>query len=588
MTTYKLLLLQPPIQDFYDTTIRLQPIGLCYLKTAVKKFIPEFQVVVKDYHQGWGRRTIPLPKELVYLKAYYAYPDKSPFSSFYHYYHFGQSFEDIDREVAEENPDLIGISSLFSPYYREVIRCAQEIKQQKDIPIIAGGSHVSADPEGMLQHDCIDFVIRGEGERPLVEFLKAWIKKCGYEHVPNLGFKQDGDIILNPIAPNYPLEDIPFPDFSDFPPERYCFEQRPLCFMITSRGCPYQCSFCSVRLTFGHTYRKRSVDSIFQEILQRYEKGYRVFDFEDDNLTFNAEEMKQLCENILHSFPKGELQLLAMNGLSYLDLDRELLSLMKRAGFSHLNLSLVSADRETRKHVKRPHSLEKYVEIVREAAALNEEQNKFCTPAFAIVSYQILGLPQESLESMIHTIVLNAELPVLLGASMFYVTPGSPIAKDFPPLTEEDIFKSRSTAMAVETAHISRDDIFTLFLTTRILNFLKGFKFPDRITNPCPSQEGNNTPLRPPQGGNIHPCPSQEYVPLSEALQYTEKQGGRIALGVEVFRKLFEHHTLYAVVGKELKPIRRFKPEVFFRVWSRLQNICTQEGKILTDLDTIE
>lgn len=554
MPTYKLLLLQPPIQDFYDTTIRLQPIGLCYLKAAVKKFLPEFQIVVKDYHQGWGRQTIPLPKELAYLKEYYAYPDKSPFSSFYHYYHFGASFTDIAQEVIKENPDLVGISSLCSPYYREVMHCAQNIKQHKDIPIIIGGSHVSADPEGILHHGWVDFVIRGEGERALVEFLKAWTKKSGYNHVPNLGFKQNGKIILNPIASNYPLKDLPFPDFSDFPLERYCFEQRPLCFLITSRGCPYRCSFCSVHLTFGHTHRKRSVDSIFQEILQRYEEGYRVFDFEDDNLTFDIEQMKRLCEKILQIFPESELQLLAMNGLSYLDLDRELLSLMKRAGFSHLNLSLVSADRETRKHVKRPHSLKKYFEIVREATALN----------FQIVSYQILGLPQESLDSMIRTIVLNTELPVLLGASMFYVTPGAPIASEFPHLTEEDIFKSRSTAMAVETAYVNRDDIFTLFLTTRILNFLKGFT----LTLLSPSQERS--------------------IPLIKTLRYAEKQGGRSALGVAVFRKIFTDKTLYAVVGKKLKPVRHFNPDLFFRVWSCLYFICTQEGKMLINLDTIE
>ncbi len=112
MTAYKLLLLQPPVQDFYDTAIRLQPIGLCYLKAAVQKFLPDFQVVVKDYHQGWGRRTLPLPKELAYLKDYYAYPDKSPFSSFYHHYHFGASLKTLSQML---RPNSL-IWSEFHPY----------------------------------------------------------------------------------------------------------------------------------------------------------------------------------------------------------------------------------------------------------------------------------------------------------------------------------------------------------------------------------------------------------------------------------------------------------------------------------------
>src|SRR5689334_14615662 len=80
------LLIQPPIQDFYDTDIRLQPIGLAYLKSAVGKFLPDVQVIVRDYHAGCGRRTVRIPGELQYLTEYYAAADKSPFSTFHRYY----------------------------------------------------------------------------------------------------------------------------------------------------------------------------------------------------------------------------------------------------------------------------------------------------------------------------------------------------------------------------------------------------------------------------------------------------------------------------------------------------------------------
>lgn len=547
MAAYKLLLLQPPVQDFYDTAIRLQPLGLCYLKATVQKFLPDFQVVVKDYHQGWGRHTLPLPKELAYLKDYYAYPDKSPFSSFYHYYHFGAFFEDLAEDVAAEQPDLVGISSLFSPYYREVLRCAEAIKQRWNAPIIVGGAHVSAEPERMLQHECIDFVIRGEGERPLVEFLKAWEQQSGYEQVPNLGFKRHGKLTLNPLAPNYEIDDILVPDFSDFPANRYLFEQRPLGFVVTSRGCPHRCAFCSVHLIFGHRYRRRSNEAILHELRQRYDAGYRVFDFEDDNLTFDRQAMIDLCEKIIEAFPNGDLQFLAMNGLSYHSLDGELLHMMKRAGFTHLNLSLVSANHAIRSQAHRPHSLEHYLSVVHEAAQLG----------FQIVSYQILGLPEESLNSMITTLVINAQLPVLLGASMLYLTPGSPLVQAFPPLTETDVFKARLTAMAIETPHVTRDDLFTLFVATRILNFLKGLDLPE------------------------------ESMPLAEVLHDAEQRGGRTTLGVMIFRKLFEQRMLYAAVGNDLKPVRRFQVDLFFRVWSQLEYISTQQGKHITNLSGV-
>ena len=169
----KVLLLQPPVQDFYNTDIRLQPIGLAYLKAAAQKHVPGVRVTIKDFHHGWGRRTITLPQELAYLKDYYSKDDKSPFSTFHHYYHFGADFDTIAGEVAKEKPDLVGIASLFAPYHREVLRCAEAIKKRCRVPILLGGSQVSAMPEHMLSHPAVDFVIQGEGEKPFVELLKA-------------------------------------------------------------------------------------------------------------------------------------------------------------------------------------------------------------------------------------------------------------------------------------------------------------------------------------------------------------------------------------------------------------------------------
>ena len=539
--SYKLLLIQPPVQDFYDTPIRLQPIGLAYLKAIVRRELPEFEVVIKDYHHGRGRRPIPLPKELAYLKAYYAHSDKSPFCSFYHYYHFGAAFEEIAADVAAERPDLVGISSLFSAYSREVIRCAEAIKQVCNALIVVGGSHVSAAPESVLRHDCVDVVIRGEGERPLVEFLRAWKSGGDYAAVPNLGFKRNGEFTLTPMAANYPIDDLPLPDFSDLPPERYAFERRPLCMIVTSRGCPHRCAFCSVHLTFGASYRRRSNEAILEEIALRYAQGYRVFDFEDDNLTVRIADMKALCEQLIARFSDGETQFLAMNGLSYHSLDRELLGLMKRAGFTHLNLSLVTAESGIRRQANRPHSLEQYFDIVRFGALLG----------FRIVSYHIFGLPQESLESMLDSLVVNAELPVLIGASLFYMTPNMPIAAAFPAMADDDVFKARLTAMAIETAHVSRDDLFTLFITARILDFLKGLTF------------------------------STASIAFADAFDLAEQQGGRTAIGAVLLRRLFDEKVLYAAVGERFEPIRRFQSPLFFRFWSRLRYICTQSGAIV-------
>jgi radical SAM superfamily enzyme YgiQ (UPF0313 family) len=543
-TPLKLILIQPPIRDFYDTEIRLQPLGLCMLKGAIKVFLPQVEVIVRDYHRGHGKRSMPLPDELVYLRAYYRHPDQSPFSAFHHYYHFGASFEEIAREVAVEKPDLVGISSLFSPYHSEALACAREIKKHSFVPVLMGGTHVSASPLSVLNDPSVDFIIRGEGEKPLVEFLKAYSSGGPLEAIPNLGFKRRSKAILNDMEENYPLDGLPCPDFSDLDKELYRYRGRRLCFITTSRGCPHRCAFCSVQTTFGQAYRRRSPEKVLAEIRTRFEEGYRIFDFEDDHLIFHREDFKRILEAIVHDFPQGDLELLAMNGLSYLSLDAEILTLMARAGFRHLDLSLVSANREVLKSLRRPHSMETFLQVVTTAHVLG----------FHIVSYQILGLPMETAEDMVNTMALLATLPVLIGASVFYLSPGCPLAKAFPEMTQEDILKARSTAMAIETDRFCRDDLYTLFISARILNFLKGLRF------------------------------FEKDVLLQEVLDKARYKGTREKIGVELLQKLFREQRIYASTKEGLRPLPRFQAGLFCDLLERAGHIRTIEGNVITGL----
>lgn len=458
----KVVLVQPPVEDFYDTDVRLQPIGLGYMKAAVKKWLPDVDVVVRDYHAGCGRRTVAIPRALAYLKEYYPAADRSPFSTFHRYYHFGASFDDIEADLAALKPDAVAISSLFTPYYREALEVARRAKRRLGIPVVVGGSHASAAPESLLESSSVDYVIRGEGEKAFVEWLRFLRGENPIEAVPNLAYKKDGRYVSHPLAENFPIDELPFPDLGDLDPARYTAAGKPLTFMITSRSCPHRCSFCSVHTTFGRKYRLRALDNVLEEIELRYRQGYRVIDFEDDNLTYYKETFKELCRRLSARYPRGALELVAMNGISYLSLDDEALELMAAAGFTQLNLALVSSDKTVRETTKRPHTLSAYLKVVDKARRLR----------LKVVSYQILGLPNESLASMIQTLAFNARLPVRLGASPFYRTPNAPIALG-ERFTADDYVRSRLTAMAAEGDGFKREDIYTLFIATRIINFLK-------------------------------------------------------------------------------------------------------------------
>jgi radical SAM superfamily enzyme YgiQ (UPF0313 family) len=532
----RVLLVQPPVQDFYDTDVRLQPIGLCYLKAAVKKHLPEIDVLIKDYHGGAGRKTVSIPKELRYLADYYDVDDKSPFSTFHRYYHFGKAFDAIENDVAELKPNVVGISSLFTPYFREVLEIAARVKKRLQAVVVIGGSHASAVPASLLSSPNVDYVIRGEGEKGFVELLRRLRDRAGVEAVPNLAYTRDGVITCNPIEDNFPIDELPFPDLDDLSPSAYMLARKPMTFMITSRSCPHKCSFCSVHTTFGTNYRRRSLENVLEEIELRYHQGYRVIDFEDDNLTYYKSVFKELCRHLIVRFPSRDMQFVAMNGISYLSLDDELLELMFEAGFSHLNLALVSSDKTVRETTKRPHTLGAYLRVVHKAHALG----------FKIVSYQILGLPNESLDSMIQTLAFNARLTVLLGASPFYLTPDAPIARGLD-FAEEDYVKARLTAMAVETEAFNRDDIYTLFITTRIINFLKGL-------------------------------PLTSSAELTELLQrpWTD---ARTRVGFELLKAFAETNRLCFWTKHGLIENKKFKPQLLVRVLSEAGEIGCQNGK---------
>ncbi|MFB3904542.1 MAG: radical SAM protein [Acidobacteriota bacterium] len=535
----KLLLLQPPVQDFYETELRLQPIGLCYLKAAVETFLPGVEVVVRDFHAGQGRRTVRAPAELAYLRAYYPVRDLSPFSLFSAYYHFGASFEEIAASAAREKPDLVGISSLFSTYQNEALRCGREIKKRISVPILIGGSHPTALPEAVLADPAVDFVIRGEGERPLVKLLEALRDERDLTTVPNLGFKRNSDLALNDPADNYPLDDLPFPDLSDLNPRFYSWRREPVATIVSSRGCPYRCDFCSVHATFGKAYRRRSNTSILDEITLRYSEGYRVFDFEDDNFAFDRLKTEDLLREIVRRFPAGSLALFAMNGLCYFGLDAKLVRLMKEAGFCQLNLSLVSANPDVCAAQHRPCRLEAFEQTVREAARLD----------MRVIGYQILGLPGESPDSMAQTLAFLAELPLLIGASVFYLAPGSALWESEQGSPDRIPF-ARLTALPCHSRLVSRDDLYTLVITARIINFVKSLDL---------GRSGEAS--------------------LDQALN--QSAGNRSRLGARLLRRLLTEARLFAWDGRRDHPLDRFRPEVFEKVWRRIGGIQTARGALV-------
>ena len=139
----KILLIQPPIQDFYQTSIRTQPIGLAYLAASLKNNGHEAEILDCQTEK---KKSISIPSELSYLRDFYPFNDRSPFKLYSGYYHFGMDYQEIKEKIKDSKADILGISSCFTPYHGEALEIARIIKQwDRNKIVVMGGAHVSCD-----------------------------------------------------------------------------------------------------------------------------------------------------------------------------------------------------------------------------------------------------------------------------------------------------------------------------------------------------------------------------------------------------------------------------------------------------------
>jgi radical SAM superfamily enzyme YgiQ (UPF0313 family) len=221
--------------------------------------------------------------------------------------------------------DLVGISTI-TPTAPGSYAIADRVRAM-GIPVIMGGPHVTHLPDEAMEHS--DFVVRGEGERALMAFADAWEGARDFSRVPNLTYRKSGEIVHNPIEPFLEdLDSLPHPDFSLLKGGLQQVANMRIIPVQTSRGCPFDCSFCSVTGMFGKGYRYRSTGHIIAELRKHDEPGNFIF-FYDDNFTANRKRARDLLNAMIREgfgFHWSTQVRVDVAG------DEELVLLMKKAG----------------------------------------------------------------------------------------------------------------------------------------------------------------------------------------------------------------------------------------------------------------
>ncbi|MBI5062834.1 MAG: B12-binding domain-containing radical SAM protein [Desulfatitalea sp.] len=460
-----MLLIQPPIRDFYLTAKRTLPYGLACVAGAARR--AGFDVAILDGLASAKSKTIPCPEELAYLAPFYGRPDRSPFGLFHHFRHFGYSFEHLARQTKASGAWLVGISSLFSAYEDTALATAAAVKKAcPGVRIVLGGHHPTALPEALMAHPDVDFVLRGDGEAGLPALAQALRQGTPLAGVPGLVWRRsDGSLGIHPPARVDDLDRLPPPAFDLIDWHFYQRAGRGGVALAAGRGCPLRCTYCAVNAATFHGYRCRGVAHVMAELEAADRQAPLGFiDFEDEHLTADREWFLALMAAIRAHFKDRPPELRAMNGLLASSLDEEIIAVMRRSGFKTLNLALITTAADQLKRFGRP-DLTAELDRVLELAARHD---------LSSVAYLIVAGPGQDPWDSLHDLLFLARRRVLAGVSVFYPAPGS---ADYgwcqrKGMLPDSVGLLRATALPL--AHVTdRRQAVTLLRLGRILNFTK-------------------------------------------------------------------------------------------------------------------
>ncbi len=378
----------------------------------------------------------------------------------------------ILEKVGDYNANLIGYS-IKTATAKSAARVAKIVRAEfPNIYQIGGGPHMTIYAEEFLNDNpAFDFACRGDGEFLMLELCRRLEKgQSDFEGIDGLAFISDGKYISQPHVFHKKIDDYPHPvfhtiidmDFTDF---RY-----PL---ITSRGCPYKCVFCSVPKVGGSKFRQRTPEHVVEELKYATDR-HRLSKFEvlDDNFTLNMRRAKEICQLITK---EGlNLDWWCHNGIRGDRVDDELAALMKEAGCSSIAFGVESGDSAVFDRIKKGETIEDVINGIRTVQRAG----------MRTVGYFIVGLPGDSIESAIETVFVQRALNLddhcynmlvpYLGTEMLNIVQREGRMLIDPKETHH--FSDGDTPVAFEYNNFKKEDILSCYKLATNQDWVRGYK----------------------------------------------------------------------------------------------------------------
>jgi anaerobic magnesium-protoporphyrin IX monomethyl ester cyclase len=341
----------------------------------------------------------------------------------------GLSDEGIRDRVLDFKPDIVGISNSSTPQFHNTLRAASLVKEVlPSCPVLVGGVHPSSVPKECIAEKTVDFLIHGEGEIAAVELCEALEGKRPIEKVGSLYWKDSEGIRHNPPA-QLPDLDTLAPSYHLLPMERY-FEAGAMDStvrgghgkrwspIISSRGCPYKCSFCSVHLVEGRKWRGRSPEHFVAEMELLHDTyGIRTFTIEDSNFTLDIERAIQICELISKRLPDVTFSL--PNGIRADKMPQRFVDALVSSGCSEVTVAIEHGDQAF---------LDEVIKKKLDLSVVEENVRRVRKAGVPISGFFVLGIPPETKQTLSATramILRLAKLGMLPQLNIAMPMPGT-------------------------------------------------------------------------------------------------------------------------------------------------------------------
>ncbi|MHC1563964.1 MAG: B12-binding domain-containing radical SAM protein [Candidatus Hecatellaceae archaeon] len=365
---------------------------------------------------------------------------------------FQLTYEKIPTEVERRKPDIVGVTATTA-VAPSALKTAQMVKDAvPEALVVMGGPHITFLPEETMKAEpSIQIGVIGEGEYTLLDLVKTWEKNGNLKEVKGVIYRENGSLKYTeprPLIEN--LDELPFPARHLLPMERYkVFGKHEILGLIfTSRGCPFNCTFCSSSLIFGKKFRARSPKNVVDEVeefVEQYKSNH--IEFVDDLFIFDKKRVKEICREL----KERGLDVLWVCSARVDTVDGEIFKVIRDAGCIMVYLGVESGVQRVLNLMRKGIKVEQSVRAVKLAKEAGLQ----------VVASFVLGIPGETWEEAMETIRFAKKLdPDFVQFSLATPFPGTElyrVAKEEGLLLTEDWTKYTVLKPVMRTEELSEE-----------------------------------------------------------------------------------------------------------------------------------